>query len=215
MHSPAIGETLTAFGYPGAGIARGKTEAELIAQWPAALPDFTLERIEGVLTFQVGPGQLLDLEPGMGRMVGLFNVQNLIRRLSLDFSDLFQPGMGFDQISGAITFKRGQAYTDRLIMDAPAAQMQMQGRIGLQARDYDQQITVTPRLGGALPLAGALAGGPAVGAAVFLAERLLQKGIENITRYRYTLKGSWDNPVLESLQEPTPATPTRAFGGDH
>ena len=107
--------------------------------------------------------------------------------------------MGFDQISGAITFKRGQAYTDRLIMDAPAAQMQMQGRIGLQARDYDQQITVTPRLGGALPLAGALAGGPAVGAAVFLAERLLQKGIENITRYRYTLKGSWDNPVLESL----------------
>ncbi|MCC8992161.1 MAG: TIGR02099 family protein [Candidatus Contendobacter sp.] len=215
LHSPAIGETLTAFGYPGAGIARGKTEAELIAQWPAALPDFTLERIEGVLTFQVGPGQLLDLEPGMGRMVGLFNVQNLIRRLSLDFSDLFQPGMGFDQISGAITFKRGQAYTDRLIMDAPAAQMQMQGRIGLQARDYDQQITVTPRLGGALPLAGALAGGPAVGAAVFLAERLLQKGIENITRYRYTLKGSWDNPVLESLQEPTPATPTRAFGGDH
>lgn len=215
LHSPAIGETLTAFGYPGAGIARGATEAELIAQWPAALPDFALERIEGVLTFQVGPGQLLDLEPGMGRMVGLFNVQNLIRRLSLDFSDLFQPGMGFDQISGLITFKRGQAYTDRLIMDAPAAQMQMQGWIGLHARDYDQQITVTPRLGGALPLAGALAGGPAVGAAVFLAERLLQKGIETVTRYRYTLKGSWDNPVLESLQEPTPATPTRTFGGDH
>lgn len=214
LHSPAIGETLTAFGYPGAGIARGETEAELIAQWPAAWADFALERIEGVLTFQVGPGQLLDLDPGMGRMVGLFNVQNLIRRLSLDFSDLFQPGMGFDQISGLITFKRGQAYTDRLIMDAPAAQMQMQGRIGLYARDYDQQITVTPRLGGALPLAGALAGGPAVGAAVFLAERLLQKGIENVTRYRYILKGSWDNPVLESLQESTPAAPAKAFAGD-
>jgi uncharacterized protein (TIGR02099 family) len=214
LHSPAIGETLTAFGYPGAGIARGKTEAELIAQWPAALPDFALERIDGVLTFQVGPGQLLDLDPGMGRMVGLFNVQNLIRRLSLDFSDLLQPGMGFDQISGAITFKRGQAYTDRLIMDAPAAQMQIQGRIGLQARDYDQQITVTPRLGGALPLAGALAGGPAVGAAVFLAERLLQKSIEQVTRYRYTLKGSWDNPVLEPLQERPPAVPVREFAGD-
>ena len=214
LHSPAIGETLTAFGYSGAGIARGATEAELIAQWPAALPDFALERIDGVLTFQVGPGQLLGLDPGMGRMVGLFNVQNLIRRLSLDFSDLFQPGMGFDQISGTITFKRGQAYTDRLIMDAPAAQMQMQGRIGLHTRDYDQQITVTPRLGGALPLAGALAGGPAVGAVVFLAERLLQQGIETVTRYRYTLKGSWDNPVLESLQESLPAASARAFAGD-
>lgn len=215
LHSPALGETLTAFGYPGMGIARGKTEAELIAQWPAALADVALDRIDGVLSFQVGPGQLLDIDPGVGRMVGLFNVQNLIRRLSLDFSDLFQPGMGFDQISGAITFKHGQAYTDNLQIDAPAAQIQVQGRIGLQARDYDQRITVTPQLGGALPLAGALAGGPAVGAAVFLAERLLQKGIEQVTRYRYALKGSWDDPVLESLQEPPSAASAKAFAGDH
>lgn len=215
LHSPALGETLAAFGYPGMGIARGKTEAELIAQWPAALADVALDRIDGALSFQVGPGQLLDIDPGVGRMVGLFNVQNLIRRLSLDFSDLFQPGMGFDQISGVITFKHGQAYTDNLQIDAPAAQIQVQGRIGLQTRDYDQRITVTPQLGGALPLAGALAGGPAVGAAVFLAERLLQKGIEQVTRYRYALKGSWDDPVLESLQEPSSATPVKAFTGDH
>ncbi len=215
LHTPALGETLTAFGYPGAGIARGETEAELIAQWPAALPDFALERIEGVLTFQVGPGQLRDIDPGMGRMVGLFSVQNLIRRLSLDFSDLFQPGMGFDQISGVINFKHGQAYTDHLQIDAPAAQIQVQGRIGLQARDYDQRITITPQLGGTLPLAGALAGGPVVGAAVFLAERLLQKGIENVTRYRYVLKGSWDDPVLESVPESPPAASTKAFPGDH
>jgi hypothetical protein len=139
------------------------------------------------LKFQVGPGQLRDINPGLGRMVGMLNVQNLTRRLSFDFSDLFQPGMGFDRISGELAFKRGNAYTDNLLIEAPAARIQIEGRTGLQARDYDQTITVVPHFGGTLPVAGAIAGGPMVGAAVFVAERLLQKGIEHATRYRYTL----------------------------
>jgi uncharacterized protein YhdP len=213
LRSQDLGETLSGFGYSGTGIARGETEAELDLEWTAALPDVTLDRMEGRLQFQVGPGQLLDIDPGMGRMVGVFSLQNLIRRLSFDFSDLFQPGMGFDQISGEFTFSKGQAFTNNLMIEAPAAQILIQGRTGLKARDYDQYITVTPRLGGTLPLAGALAGGPAVGAAVFLAERLLRKGIEQVTRYRYVLKGSWDDPVLEPLQESSPAPAAREFAG--
>ena len=214
LHSQALGETLTAFGYSGAGIARGETQAELTAEWAAALPDFALDRLEGTLKFQVGPGQLLDVDPGMGRMIGLFNVQNLMRRLSLDFSDLFQSGTGFDQISGEFTFRQGQAHTDNLTIEAPAARIQIQGRTGLKERDYEQRITVTPRFGGALPIAGVLAGGPAVGAAVLLAERLLQKGIEQATRYRYALTGSWDRPVMKLVQEPQPMAPSKGFVGD-
>jgi uncharacterized protein (TIGR02099 family) len=215
LRSQALGETLSVFGYGGTGIARGEAQAELAVEWAAALPDFTLDGMEGELKFQVGPGQLLDIDPGMGRMVGMFSVQSLMRRLSFDFSDLFQPGMGFDRISGEFIFKKGDAFTDNLLIEAPAAQILIQGRAGLKARDYDQRITVTPRLGGTLPVAGALAGGPAVGAAIFLAEQLLRKGIEHATRYRYTLKGSWDEPVVESLGEPPPATPTKAFAGEN
>lgn len=213
--SQALGDTLAAFGFAGSGIARGQTEAELTVEWAGTPADFALEQLEGRLKFHVGSGQLLDVDPGMGRVVGLFNVQNLLRRLTLDFSDLFQPGMGFDRISGVFDFRHGQAYTDDLAIDAPAAQILIQGRVGLKARDYDQQVTVTPHFGGALPVAGALAGGPAVGAAVFVAERILQKGIEHVTRYRYRLTGSWDAPVLTAQHESPPANPTPAFVGDH
>jgi uncharacterized protein YhdP len=174
-----------------------------------------LERLDGALKFQVGPGQLRDINPGLGRMVGMLSVQNLTRRLSFDFSDLFQPGMGFDRISGEFAFKRGYAYTDNLLIEAPAARIEIKGRTGLQARDYDQTITVIPNFGGTLPVAGAIAGGPVVGAAVFVAERLLQKGIEHATRYRYTLKGSWDKPVMESLQEPPATTPLKGFASEN
>jgi uncharacterized protein YhdP len=122
--------------------------------------------------------------------------------------------MGFDRISGEFAFERGQAYTDDVLIEAPAARIQIQGRTGLRARDYDQTITVIPHLGGMLPVAGTIAGGPAVGAAVFVAERLLQKGIEHATRYRYSLKGSWDDPVLEPLQEPPAAVQAKEFASD-
>jgi uncharacterized protein YhdP len=216
LYSPALGETLADFGYPDAGVARGATQAELDAEWAGALPEFALERISGTLKFQIGPGQLLEINPGLGRMIGLFNVQNLTRRLSLDFSDLFQPGASFDRIAGDFAFKNGQARTDNLTIEAPAARVELRGRAGLKDRDYDQRITVTPSLGGTLPIAGALAGGPVAGAAIFVAERLLQKSIEQATRYHYRLHGSWDNPILEPLAEETPPpAPRQGFTGDH
>jgi len=126
-----------------------------------------------------------------------------------------QPGMSFDRMTGEFAFKRGQAYTDDLTIEAPAARIEIKGRTHLKERDYDQRITVIPRLGGALSVAGTLAGGPAVGAAVLVAERLLQKGIEQATQYRYTLTGSWDHPVMELLEEPHSTNPGKGPVGDN
>ena len=213
--SPALGEALAAFGFSQTGIAGGETEAELAVEWAGALPDLAMDRLEGTLKLQVGPGQLLDVNPGMGRILGLFNLQTLLRRFTLDFSDLFQPGMSFDRITGQFAFQRGQARTEDLTVEAPAARIQIEGATDLKARVYDQRITVAPKFGGALPVAGALAGGPAVGAAVFVAERLLQKGIERATRYQYRLKGSWDRPVVEPLREPAPTAEAKGFASDN
>lgn len=218
LRSPALGETLAVWGYPESGIARGPTKAQLDANWAAALPDFALERISGTLNFETGPGQLLEINPGLGRIMGLFSMQSLNRRLSLDFSDLFQPGTSFDRISGEFAFKKGQARTDNLRIEAPAARIEIRGRAGLKDRSYDQQITVTPHVvGSALPIAGAIVGGPVAGAAVFVAERVLQKGIEQATRYQYRLTGSWDDPVLEPLvaAEPPNPAPRQGFASDN
>ena len=215
LEGESLGGVLAAFGYPNNGIERGKIRADAVVEWGAALPDFQWDRLRGTLKLQVGPGQLRDINPGFGRMIGMLNVKNLTRRLSFDFSDLLQPGMGFDQISGHFAFERGQARTDDLSIEAPAAHIKIQGAVGLQVRNFDQTITVTPHFGGALPVAGTIAGGPVVGAAVFVAEQLLQKNIEQATRYRYTLKGSWDNPVVEYVQESSPPAEIKGFASDN
>lgn len=211
IQSPSLGQALAALGYANNGVDRGQMRADLEIEWPAGPPDLEWERWNGALHFQVGPGQLRDINPGLGRFIGMLSVKNLARRLNFDFSDLFQPGMSFDHIAGDFILKQGQAQTDNVVIEAPAARIEIRGRIGLQAHDFDKIITVIPHVGGALPVAGTIAGGPVVGAAVLVAEQLLKNNIERATRFRYALKGAWDNPVIEYLQD-KPSIPADAKG---
>jgi uncharacterized protein YhdP len=150
---------------------------------------------------------LLDVEPGAtGRALGLLSLAKLPRRLTLDFTDLFGEGFGFDRIGGNFVLDNGNAYTERLEIDGPAAKIEISGRVGLAAQDYDELVTVTPYLNSSLPLAGALAGGPAIGAAVIVAEKLLKGklGLNELARKQYEVTGPWANPVVKLLNAPEP-----------
>lgn len=202
LHSEELGKTLQALGYP-VGVERGETNATLTASWPAPLPSFSVDLLKGELSLSIDKGQLVDVQAGVGRVMGLFSLHSLSRRLALDFSDLFQKGLGFDSIEGTFSLSNGQAYTRDLTLKGPAARIDISGRIGLKDRDYDQMVTVTPRVSSALPIAGTIAGGPAVGAALFLAERFLRQEIDQVARYRYLVTGPWSDPAVKRISAST------------
>jgi len=204
FNSNDLGETLRLLGYA-TDLEGGETRAELTASWRGALPDFSPTRLDGYLDFEIGSGQLANLEPGVGRIFSLLNLNNLTRRLRLDFTDLFEKGLSFDRIQGGFTFADGQAYTDDFSLEGPTANITIQGWVDLIEHRYDQIIAVTPQVGTPLTIAGTIAGGPVVGAAAFLAERLLKPGIDQVTRYYYTLTGSWEEPVIERIDKPAAA----------
>jgi uncharacterized protein YhdP len=76
----------------------------------------------------------------------------------------------------------------------------------LDAKDYDQVVTVVPQIGSTLPLAAAVAGGPIAALSAFLAGKLLP-GISEIARYQYTVKGPWEKPIIEPVSKPTDTKP--------
>ena len=206
---PNLGNTLSTLGYAET-VEGGVGKAKLQMEWPGSLGDFAVDDLAGTLSFQVEKGRLVHVDPGeTGRIFGLLSLQALPRRLAFDFSDVFKTGLGFDQIRGDFRIEHGNAYSKNLVLNGPAAAIAVEGRAGLAARDYDQLVTVTPNVGGTLPLAGALAAGSVgigvgVGAAILLAQHLFKPGLglDRITQIRYTLRGSWDDPVVE----PLPAT---------
>lgn len=198
MDSDDVGRTLAAFGYADS-IRNGTSHSDVAIKWLGPPSAFALKDIDGVLEITIKNGRLLDVDPGAGRIFGLLSLQALPRRLSLDFSDLFAKGFSFDTIIGKFTIENGSALVDSLTMDGPAARVDATGRIGLSKRDYDQEVVVTPHVTSSLPLAIGVLASPAAGAAAWLAEKLISRQVGNIARIKYSVKGPWDNPVVELL----------------
>jgi uncharacterized protein YhdP len=195
----------------------GELSGTLHASWKGAPWDITPARVNGKLYLLIKDGQLLDVEPGAGRVLGLLSLHTLQRRLSLDFSDLFKKGFAFDRIEGNFALDNGNAYTNDLVINGPAARIEISGRIGLANNDYDELVTVIPSMSSSIPLAGALAGGPAVGAALLVAERLLGDKLEQVSRFTHTyyaVTGPWSDPVFTKIElppvEPADKTPSIA-----
>ena len=191
------------FGYQ-KSINEGTLSSAMRLAWPGPPWSFTPPLAEGKVEIRVTEGQLIDVQPGAaGRVLGLISLNNLPRRLSLDFSDLFAKGFSFDEIDGSFVLDDGNAYTNDLFVNGPAALIEISGRIGLADQDYDELVTVTPYVKTGLPLAGTLAGGPAVGAVLLVAETLLEDRLgplNRIARKQYTVTGPWSDPVIDKIQ---------------
>ena len=181
----------------------GTLSGSMRIAWPGPPWAYSPPIVEGKVKIRITDGQLLDLKPGAaGRVLGLISLNNLPRRLSLDFSDIFDKGFSFDEISGSFVINDGNAYTNDLTVDGPAAVIEISGRIGLADQDYDELVTVIPYVKTGIPLAGTLVGGPAVGAVLLVAETLLEGKLgplNRIAKKQYSVTGSWDDPVIEKL----------------
>lgn len=197
--STDVGATLRSLNYtPFMEARRGEVRAELA--WAGGFDSHFLEHASGSLNVEADAGQLAALQPGAGRVLGLFSVAALPRRLALDFSDLTEKGLSFDTVRGDFDLREGNAYTSNLLLRGPAAEIGIAGRTGIAAHDYDQTAIVTGNLGASLPVAGALAGGPAIGAALLLFSQVFKEPLKGITRGYYRITGSWDDPIVERVE---------------
>ena len=140
------------------------------------------------------------MQPGAGRVLGLFSVAALPRRLALDFKDLTEKGLAFDSVHGDFELRDGNAFTSNLAAAGPGCgDRHRRAAPGSRSRDYDQTAVVTGNLGASLPVAGALAGGPAVGAALLLFSQVFKEPLKGITRGYYRITGPWENPTVERV----------------
>jgi uncharacterized protein (TIGR02099 family) len=176
---------------------RGRLEADV--SWPRGLDAEILTRISGKARVVMSNGQMLALQPGAGRILGLMSLSHIGKRLMLDFGDVTGEGMAFDSIKGDFSLASGEAFTDNLTLRGPAAEIGIAGRTSLEDRTYDQTAVVTGDLGASLGVAGAIAGGPAVGAALLLFSQIFKEPLKGMARAYYRITGPWDDPVVKKI----------------
>ena len=199
LSSTNVGQMLTQLGF--APFVEAET-AEVTASvfWPGPPSGAWLDHIGGDLALRAAEGSLVDVEPGgAGRAAGLLSISALPRRLALDFRDVFNRGLVFDEITADFVIVDGNAYTDNLKLTGPVAEVGIVGRTGLRDRDYSQQAIVTAEPGKVLPTVGALLAGPQVAAALLIFTRIFKKPLGGIGRASYCVTGSWQEPMVERL----------------
>ena len=209
--SDDVGTLLGGLGF-GGQVAGGKGTLGAVASWRGGPTDFDPATVEARLVADVRDGQLLEIEPGAGRVLGLLGVAQLRRRLTLDFSDIFSKGFAFDRIQGDAVLTQGQLRTDDLTVRGPAAEIHVRGTTDLRNQRFDQTVEVRPKSGSLLTAVGALAGGP-VGAAVgAVANAVLDKPLRGIGAKTYRVTGPWASPKVDVVartasEAPDPARP--------
>jgi len=198
--SSQLGETLSDLGLADQ-VAKGEAELSATLSWPGEPGDFSLARLNGEIRLKAEEGRFLKLDPGSGRLLGLFNVDTLARRFRLDFADVFEEGLAFDRIDGEAVMAAGRLQTDGIFIIGPAAIMALRGYTNLGEETYDLEVTVAPQLGGNLSLVGAIAN-PAAGAMIFVLQKLFKKQMAKLIHYKYSVTGDWNDPKVEAIQKP-------------
>jgi uncharacterized protein YhdP len=182
--------------------------------WPGGPADLNRAALEGEVEVKIGKGSLLEVDPGVGRVLGILNLGALGRRLTLDFTDLFDRGFVFEGITGKLAIHAGGAeLRDPLVIEGSAAEVRITGRANLIEETLDQVATVTPSLGGGVALASAIVAGPLVGAAVLLADKASGGALDVIGRHSYDIRGPWANPDIQPRDRQEPAARRRGPQG--
>lgn len=173
-------------------IKKGKGSINGNLSWLGAPHDFEYARLNGDFDMRISDGELVKVEPGGGKLLGLLNFNAIARRITLDFRDVFASGLTFDRMQYTGVFSEGEAIMRDAFVFTPAVFVRMEGKINLHKELIDMEIHMSPELGGNLALLSALAN-PAAGAVVFITQRIFKDEMRNSSFRSYRALGTWED----------------------
>nr|WP_165398996.1 AsmA-like C-terminal region-containing protein [Shewanella maritima] len=162
---------------------------------------FNLAGLNGHLKFDLGKGHLSELSDKGARLFSLFSLDSILRKLSLDFSDVFGQGLYFNSFAGNLDIDDGVVKTTDTEMDGIAGAMKVRGFTDLTTRSLNYDIRFSPQLASSVPTVVLLSTSAwTLGVGAFALTKVLEPVIEVISEIRFRLTGDMENPVLEELE---------------
>lgn len=199
IYSRNTTDTFKAIGKKGT-IQRAKGSVDFSVAWQGSPAKIDFPTLSGKAEFKLNQGYVQGMDPGIGRVLNLLSLDTVQRRLNLDFNDVTRSGFAFDEFTGKFQFRKGKISSNQVSLKGPSADIEGHGQADLLNQDINGEMVVMPNVTGSLPVAAAIAAGnPAVGAAVWVVDKMLGKKLQEIHQYRYRLLGTWDAPKLEEI----------------
>ncbi|HEB29065.1 MAG TPA: TIGR02099 family protein [Porticoccus sp.] len=195
-----LGDVMEAWGLPE---ILDSDEAHFFTEmtWPGRPWEISTTTMKGTMSLQLQKGRFYQAPKGatkqMIRLISLFNFDNWMRRLRLDFSDLFEEGMSYDEMHGGLIFDEGTLTFDApIVVKLPSGRVRLEGVADLISEDIDAHLVTTLPFGTNLPWIVALAGGLPAAAGVYVTGKLFKKQVDKLSSISYRITGSWNDPEI-------------------
>jgi len=167
--------------------------------WSGGLFDVNTETLDGALRYGMQSGYLRDVDDGGARIFSVLSLDSLVRKLTLDFRDIFARGMFFNDFSGDVELVDGVVTTNNSRMLGSAGDLDVQGSTNLNTQALDYKLAYTPKVTSSLPVLLAWMVNPPSGIAALLLDRVLHDA-QVISRLEYRLTGTVQSPVISEVR---------------
>ena len=188
----------------------GKLSGDLA--WNGSPLAIDFPTLTGKLELDLDKGQFLKVDPGVAKLISVFNLQSLPKRLTLDFGDVISEGFTFDDVKGSATIRAGIARTDSFNIKGVQAKVKIAGSADIAQETQELVVTVTPELNVGLASLAYVAVNPAIGLGSLAAQIAFRQPLQQLLTVEYDVKGSWVSPEVSErkrTQVLVTATPER------
>lgn len=171
--------------------------------WDAAPYQFSRAALNGIMGIDARDGSFYTnsnkVPNALLKMIGLINVGSWVRRLRLDFNDMTAKGTPYDRILGDFIIENDRIYTLTPVdIELSSGSMLFDGIIDLTKEDVDARLVVTlPARQNVTWLAALVAGLPAA-AGVWVAGKIFDDELDNLSSVSYRVKGPLDDPSVSA-----------------
>ncbi len=155
-----------------------------------------LPTLGGSANYQLEGGTLREVNDKGARLLSLLSLDSLLRKLRLDFRDVFDKGFYFESMSASAKIKQGVVDNQDFFMKGAAGNLRGEGIADLVRWRLDYELSFSPNLGGTLPVVAAFSITPVTGLYVLALSKLLEPVVDVVTRIDFRISGPLDDPKL-------------------
>ena len=177
-------------------------ESTFAINWRGGPNQFDLAGVNGDINVALDDGYLADISDKGARIFSILSLQSLVRKLTLDFRDIFSDGMFYSSIKGDLHLKDGVLYTDNTRMKGAAGDLTIKGNTGLSNGLLDYRMSYKPNLTASLPVLAWIA---TLNPVTFLAGVAIDEVFTSqvVSEFDFELTGSINEPNLKEVNRKT------------
>jgi len=169
--------------------------------WQDAPWNFDYKNIDADMQLSLGKGYLSEISEGGGRLLSLFNLQSILRKLTFDFKDVYKKGFFYDSITGTFQMRDGILSTENVRIKGNVADVKLYGITDVANENIEQLAIITPHLTSSFPVLAAWAVEPTTGIIVYLLGKIMEPAVEVATQIDYRIHGSFDDVKVDEIKK--------------